>query len=30
MLLKDIAEELGVEFPVKEESKVRKQPWWWR
>ena len=28
MLLKDIAKELGVDFPIEEENKEPKKPWW--
>lgn len=28
MMLKDIAKELEVDFPIENENEVQKQPWW--
>ena len=30
MMLKDSAKDLEVDFPIKDESEVQKQPWWLR
>lgn len=29
MMLKDIAKELEVDFPINDENEISKQPWWW-